>query len=198
MVLAGESAIFHAGIEGAPQVQYQWRFMEAAIPGKTNETLTLASVQATDEGPYSVVITDHSGATVSNPGWLFVVAPPAIVQQPASRTNVVGSSATFHVVAASSSLVYYQWRKNGVEVPGAYADSLTIGSVTLADQAGYDVVYAIRSHRQERLWKRMLFASFHRILAAISATPIPVNAGNFSLMDARVRSGWRRSVHCWC
>ena len=53
-------------------------------------------------------------------------------------------------------------------------------------RAGYDVVYAIRSSRRERLWKRILFAGFHRTLAAISDTPIPVDAGNFSLMDARV------------
>ncbi len=53
-------------------------------------------------------------------------------------------------------------------------------------QAGYDVVYAIRSQRQEQWWKRWLFAGFHRTLAAISQTRIPVDAGNFSLMDARV------------
>jgi dolichol-phosphate mannosyltransferase len=53
-------------------------------------------------------------------------------------------------------------------------------------QAGYDVVYAVRSHREERLWKRFLFAGFHRTLAAIANTRIPVDAGNFSLLDARV------------
>lgn len=53
-------------------------------------------------------------------------------------------------------------------------------------QAGYDVVYAVRSHRHERLWKRFLFAAFHRTLAAIANTRIPVDAGNFSLIDARV------------
>jgi dolichol-phosphate mannosyltransferase len=52
-------------------------------------------------------------------------------------------------------------------------------------QEGYDVVYAIRTERQERLWKRFLFAAFHRMLSTISATPIPANAGNFSLIDAR-------------
>jgi dolichol-phosphate mannosyltransferase len=51
---------------------------------------------------------------------------------------------------------------------------------------GYDVVYAVRSARQERWWKRCLFAGFHRTLAAIADTYIPVDAGNFSLIDARV------------
>ncbi len=53
-------------------------------------------------------------------------------------------------------------------------------------QAGYDVVYAVRTGRRERLWKRFLFAGFYRLLAAVSHTRIPLDAGNFSLMDARV------------
>jgi dolichol-phosphate mannosyltransferase len=52
--------------------------------------------------------------------------------------------------------------------------------------SGYDVVYAIRSQRQEFWIKRLLFAGFHRTLAAISDTAIPIDAGNFSLIDARV------------
>jgi dolichol-phosphate mannosyltransferase len=61
-----------------------------------------------------------------------------------------------------------------------------LGRFLLQWQAGYDVVYAVRSSRQEAWWKRMLFAGFHRALSRVSNTPIPVDAGNFSLMDARV------------
>jgi polyisoprenyl-phosphate glycosyltransferase len=53
-------------------------------------------------------------------------------------------------------------------------------------RAGYDVVYAVRTDRQEALWKRTLFAAFHRMLATIADTRIPIDAGNFSLLDARV------------
>ncbi len=53
-------------------------------------------------------------------------------------------------------------------------------------QAGFDVVYAIRSQRTEFLPKRFLFAAFHRTLALLSETPMPLDAGNFSLMDQRV------------
>jgi len=53
-------------------------------------------------------------------------------------------------------------------------------------RSGYDVVYAVRSARQEAWWKRCLFAGFHRTLAAIAETRMPVDAGNFSLIDARV------------
>ncbi len=53
-------------------------------------------------------------------------------------------------------------------------------------QAGYDVAYAIRTGRKEWFGKRLMFACFHRLLSSISRTPIPVNAGNFGLIDARV------------
>jgi dolichol-phosphate mannosyltransferase len=61
-----------------------------------------------------------------------------------------------------------------------------IGRLLDAWREGYDVVYALRAKRKERAWKRLLFAAFHRTLAAVATTPIPPDAGNFSLIDARV------------
>jgi dolichol-phosphate mannosyltransferase len=61
-----------------------------------------------------------------------------------------------------------------------------IGRLLEQWQCGYDVVYAIHTDRKEAIWKRMLFGAFHRILSSIAQTPIPVNAGNFGLIDARV------------
>ena len=53
-------------------------------------------------------------------------------------------------------------------------------------EAGYDVVYAVKSKRKEGLVKRFLFSLFYRILRALSPLDIPPNAGNFSLMDRSV------------
>jgi len=50
---------------------------------------------------------------------------------------------------------------------------------------GYDVVYAVRVRRKEAAWKRLLFGAFHRLMASVATTPIPAEAGNFSLIDAR-------------
>jgi polyisoprenyl-phosphate glycosyltransferase len=50
---------------------------------------------------------------------------------------------------------------------------------------GYDVVYAVRVRRKEQAWKRALFGMFHRLMASVATTPIPAEAGNFSLIDAR-------------
>ncbi len=53
-------------------------------------------------------------------------------------------------------------------------------------QAGYDVVYAVRQDRKENRIKRGLFLAFYRLLNAVSHTRMPMDAGNFGLVDRRV------------
>jgi polyisoprenyl-phosphate glycosyltransferase len=53
-------------------------------------------------------------------------------------------------------------------------------------QEGFDVVYAIRRHRKESLSKRFAYALFYRLLHRIAALDIPLDAGDFCLMDRRV------------
>lgn len=65
-------------------------------------------------------------------------------------------------------------------------DPAAIAGFVRAWQQGSDVVYAVRTERKEAAWKRCLFSGFHRLLAAISDTAIPADAGNFSLMDRKV------------
>jgi dolichol-phosphate mannosyltransferase len=60
-----------------------------------------------------------------------------------------------------------------------------IGRFLDAWREGYDVVYAVRVRRKEAAWKRALFGAFHRLMASVATTPIPAEAGNFSLIDAR-------------
>lgn len=140
LVVAGETSVFHAGVEGVPPLRYQWRFMGNAIPGATNEALVVANAQAADEGAYTVVVTEAGGPVTSNPAWLFVLLPPSIVEDPASRTNLIGSTATFHVVADGTTPLFYQWRKNGSNLPGASAEQLVLAPVSWADEADYDAV----------------------------------------------------------
>lgn len=51
---------------------------------------------------------------------------------------------------------------------------------------GYDVVYARRFNRKESLFRRFLFHTFYRVLNAVADSPMPSDAGNFSLMDRTV------------
>ena len=51
---------------------------------------------------------------------------------------------------------------------------------------GYDVVYATRSSRKEGFFNRFLFRSFYRIFRWMANIKLPLDAGNFALMDRRV------------
>jgi len=51
---------------------------------------------------------------------------------------------------------------------------------------GYRVVYAVRMNRQENILKRTLYFLFYRFLSLVSDIDIPLDAGDFCLMDREV------------
>lgn len=58
---------------------------------------------------------------------------------------------------------------------------------------GYDVVYAVRSERRgESLWKRLSAKVFYRTIHRITDIDIPVDTGDFRLMDERVAAVLRQ------
>jgi hypothetical protein len=75
----------------------------------------------------------------------FITAP-TITGQPQSRTNGVGTTATFTVTAVGTDPLSYQWRRagtnllNGGKVSGATSSVLTLTNVQPADATNYSVV----------------------------------------------------------
>jgi glycosyltransferase involved in cell wall biosynthesis len=57
---------------------------------------------------------------------------------------------------------------------------------------GYDVVYARRVNRKEAWWLRASYYIFYRIVAALSSTRLPLDAGDFGLVSSRVIDEIRR------
>ena len=51
---------------------------------------------------------------------------------------------------------------------------------------GYDVVYGVRANRKESLPLRLAYRLFYRILKKIANIEVPLDAGDFALMDRRV------------
>jgi len=70
----------------------------------------------------------------------FLIPAPEITQQPTSQVACpgTGNSATFTVTATGTGLAY-QWRKNGVEIPGATNPTYTISNVQASDVGAYSV-----------------------------------------------------------
>lgn len=66
--------------------------------------------------------------------------PAAIASSPAGTEVCVGDPVLFQVVASGSAPLSYQWRFNGLEIPGATGDSLAIAAASFAHAGVYDVV----------------------------------------------------------
>lgn len=73
-------------------------------------------------------------------------------------------------------------------------------------QDGYDVVYAVRTRRKENLLKKTAYWAFYRILNFISSIDIPLDSGDFCMLNRRVvdqlnqmpeRSRFLRGMRTW-
>jgi polyisoprenyl-phosphate glycosyltransferase len=53
-------------------------------------------------------------------------------------------------------------------------------------EAGFEVVYAVRRKRKEIFWKRAGYHLFYRIMRLVGDIAMPLDAGDFCLMDRRV------------
>ncbi len=65
---------------------------------------------------------------------------PAIAQQPQAQSVVAGAPAAFTVSAVGEAPLAYQWRFNGVPVPGQTARTLTLSAVQFTNAGAYAVL----------------------------------------------------------
>jgi len=73
-------------------------------------------------------------------------------------------------------------------------------------KSGFNVVYAVRIRRKEGMLKRVAYAGFYRLLKVVAQIDIPVDAGDFCVMDRRVvnllrsmpeRNRFIRGIRSW-
>ena len=146
----GSNATFNAVASGGTPLSYQWWFNPGGpggtpladggqFSGSTTTNLTISNIQFTNGGNYVLVVTNPVGSAASTAAVLKVIAPPAIVQQPADQSSQWGASAIFSVVAIGSAPLNYQWTLNGSNLNGATNAVLALNNVQ-PSQAG---IYAV-------------------------------------------------------
>jgi hypothetical protein len=101
----------------------------------------LTGITTDSAGSYDVLVTNPCGnSTNSGSATLVVCVPAAITGQPASQAVGYGATASFTVTATGTAPLTYQWRKGGVNIPGAITNPLALNAVTFANAGSYDVV----------------------------------------------------------
>ncbi|MEI8291498.1 MAG: immunoglobulin domain-containing protein [Verrucomicrobiota bacterium] len=139
-VNVSNNATFTVGVTGDAPLAYQWFFNTTTAVGQNTNTLTLANVQATNVGAFTVVITNASGSVTSTLATLTVTFPPVITNQPASVWVSVSNNATFTVGVTGDAPLVYRWRFNGTNISGATTNACTLTDVQATNAGSYTVV----------------------------------------------------------
>ena len=108
----GSNVNFAVSASGTPALGYQWWFNGNKIPGATLTNYAIATVQSSNAGTYSVVITNAYGSVTSSVATLEVAAI-LILTQPQSLYLAAGSNGSFGVTVAGTPPFTYQWLFNG-------------------------------------------------------------------------------------
>ncbi len=138
-VSAGTNVTFTVGATGPSPLRYQWRFNTTNILNATNTSLTITNIQSTNDGNYTVVVTNSFAAITSSIATLTVNQSPAITTQPKNQNVTASSNATFTVIATGNPTPTYQWRFGATNLVGATNSSLTITNAQTNNAGTYSV-----------------------------------------------------------
>jgi hypothetical protein len=143
--VSGQAASFWVSAAGAAPLHYQWQKNGVDIAGSTSNSFTTPATSLADNGAtFRAMVRNGSGSVTSAPATLTVNTPPAgptITTQPADQKATAGRPASFTVAGAGTQPPRYQWKKNGVNIDGATAASLTIPAAISPDSgASFTVV----------------------------------------------------------
>lgn len=139
-VVRSNSAMFSVVAGGTAPLSYQWRHAGTPIAGATMASFTIPMTTVDDAGVYDVVVSNVGGSATSGSASLNVLVPPTIVQPPAGQNGTAAGSVTFSVVAQGTIPLFYQWQKDGTDIPNQTNALLPLVNLTTNDVGDYRVV----------------------------------------------------------
>jgi len=103
------------------------------------------------------------------------------------RIKVLSFSRNFGHQTAVSAGIYFAQGDKIIVMDGDLQDPPSlIPSLLEKHREGYDVVYAVRKRRKENIFLKMCYFVFYRLLSKLSSISIPLDTGDFCLMDRKV------------
>ena len=135
----GSSASFTVVASGATPLYYQWSGPNGTIAGATSATYTIPTLATSDNGTYTVAISNSVGVASSSATLTVSTSTPASISgQPTNQTVAASSAVNISVVAGGTSL-QYQWTKDGVQLVNATNATYSIANATSAHSGVYQV-----------------------------------------------------------
>jgi hypothetical protein len=136
----GQALTLTAVASGTSPLSFQWRKDGVALAGATGSTYAIASMQTFHAGSYTVVVSNTAGSVTSSAATLTVAIPPSISTPLANQSAGIGASVTLQAAVGGTAPFSYQWRKDGVAIPGATNATCAIACAEPADAGSYTVV----------------------------------------------------------
>ncbi|HTD67788.1 MAG TPA: Ig-like domain-containing protein, partial [Candidatus Limnocylindria bacterium] len=134
----GETATFSVTATGTA-LTYQWLFGSEVLASRTNSTLVLPNVNATNAGNYCVIVRGAAGGPVTHCAMLVVNENVIVVTPPADQIVCENALAQFTVNATGTALAY-QWYFGATALTNETASTLTLSNVSLSAVGTYVVV----------------------------------------------------------
>jgi hypothetical protein len=148
-------ATFSVAVSSVYPLSYQWQengtniTANSNITGTTNSTLNFQFCSLTNQGSYSVIVTNQYGSVTSSVAVLTVSAvavPPSITNAVKHLTNFVSDNVLLSVSPKGTPPFDYQWyfgatqlTDDGIKYGGSISSALSITNVQLSDSGNYFV-----------------------------------------------------------
>jgi len=142
VVATNSRVVFSVMACGSKPFIYQWKKGGVDLANSTNATFIIASAQPADAATYTVLVSNGAGHATGGPAVLALGLAPVITSQPGNTNVGSGSPLTLSVAASGTAVLTYQWRQNGILLPGATGAVYTVASAQAGDAGDYSVVVA--------------------------------------------------------
>ena len=142
VVATNSRVVFSVAACGSRPLTYQWKKGGVNLGNATNATFIIASAQPSDADTYTVLVSNGAGNATGGPAVLTLGLAPTITSQPGSTNAGTGTPFSLAVAANGTAVLAYQWRLNGIPIPGATGAVYAVASAQAADGGAYSVVVA--------------------------------------------------------
>lgn len=156
-VLAGQHTQLEIAVLGSAPLAYQWWFNGTnALPGATNDSLSLGDLLPEQAGEYMVVVSNAFGAVTSAVATLAVPTPQiSLLQHPQSQTLYRGTNVTLGTAAArippvnDPPVIYQRFKdgtnlSDGLRMSGTTSSNLNLINAAPDDSGSYRLVVTNR------------------------------------------------------
>lgn len=137
----GSSISLSATVVGSQPMSYIWRKDGVPLGANGSSYSKYSPVTPADSGTYTLTVANVAGtATATVAITVAPAAAPTITGLPATLSVSYGNSISLNPSVSGSSPIRYQWRKDGVDIPGANNSYFGVGTATTSNSGQYSLV----------------------------------------------------------